>query len=152
MLIARGFIEATQDGGSNFGSYASRAVAQLEPGDGTWAGAVGMTSIVEQFVLPDQAVGQLEAARSRLDGLETTRADHDRAVLDYYLGGAVMNRRGFAEAAAIHMRSADALAEIEPTSMIRLWSAAGAAMSLTQLGRASDAQSVVGLEWPTPWT
>jgi predicted ATPase/class 3 adenylate cyclase len=139
LLVARAFMEASQDGISDFVSFAGRALQYLEPGDGVWSAAMGMTSIVEQIFFPETATTALEHALQQLDGKHTEGADHDRAMLGFYLGGALMNRRDYAAASEVQLRSGAALTTIEPTSLIRLWSAAGAAMSLTMLGRSGGA-------------
>ena len=135
LLVARAFMEASQDGISDYLSFAGQALQYLQPGDGVWSAAIGMTSIVDQIFAPEAAVSTLDSARRQVDGKDTEGADHDRAVLGFYLGGALMNVRDYEAARAVQTESADALAAIEPTSLIRLWSTAGAAMSLTMLGR-----------------
>ena len=80
-------------------------------------------------------------------------------MLGFYLGGALMNGRDYEAARAVQTESADALAAIEPTSLIRLWSTAGAAMSLTMLGRPDAALELLNevaaladwTDWSADW-
>ena len=46
-----------------------------------------MTSVVNQMFAPDLAVPSLEEALERINDQTSASADHDRAVLDFYLGG-----------------------------------------------------------------
>jgi hypothetical protein len=105
---------------------------------------------------PDLAVPALEEARERIDGLQSAAADHDRAMLDFYLGGALMSQRAYERAVATQLRAARLLETLAPTSLIRLWSVAGAVMSLTMLDRLADAtamlDSVEGLAGWTDWS
>jgi predicted ATPase/class 3 adenylate cyclase len=153
VLVARAYLEATQDGTSDFVSIAAQALQYLTPGDGVWSAALGMTSIANQMFAPDLAVPSLEEALERIDDQTSMSADHDRAVLDFYLGGALMSQRAYERAADTQLRSARLLETLEPTSLIRLWSAAGAAMSLTMLDRFDDASTVLDTVAPLAgWT
>ncbi len=146
-------MEASQDGISDYLSFAGQALPYLQPGDGVWSAAIGMTSIVDQIFAPAMAESTLKTARRQVAGNDTEGADHDRAVLGFYLGGALMNGRDYDAALAVQMESADALAAIEPTSLIRLWCAAGAAMSLTMLGRSGAALELLDQVAPlADWT
>ncbi len=106
LLVARAFMEASQDGISDYLSFAGQALQYLQPGDGVWSAAVGMTSIVEQIFLPEHAATTLDGARRQLDGNESEGADHDRATLGFYLGGALMNARDYDAARAVQLESA----------------------------------------------
>ena len=66
-------MEASQDGISDYLSFAGQALQYLQPGDGVWSAAIGMTSIVEQIFAPEAAVATLEGARRQLDGNGTRR-------------------------------------------------------------------------------
>ncbi len=95
LLVASAYMQATADGSSGFAPIAAEALQYLEPGDGVWSGAVGLTSIPLQMFAPADAVLDLEAAAVRLDGLDGADADHDRATLDFYLAGAVDESSSF---------------------------------------------------------
>jgi predicted ATPase len=153
LLIAQAYIEATQDGTSDFMSIAAKALQYLTPGDGVWAGASGMTSVVNQMFAPAVAVPALEDAFEQIGEQTSAAAEHDRAVLLFYLGGALMSQRSYERAAETQMRAVRLLEALEPTSLIRLWSAAGAVMSLTMLGRFGDASAVLdAVEALAGWT
>jgi hypothetical protein len=153
LLVARAFLEATQDGTSDFVSIAAQALQYLTPGDGVWSAAFGMTSVVNQMFAPQVAVPALEEAIARIDGVTSAAADHDRAMLGFYLGGALMSGREYERAAETQLQAASLLETIEPTSLVRLWSAAGAVMSLTMLDRFDDASMVLGTFAPLAgWT
>ncbi len=143
LLVARAYLEATQDGTSNFVAIAAEALQYLTPGDGVWSAAFGMTSVANQMFAPELAVPSLEEALERIRSQTSASADHDRAVLHFYLGGALMNQRAYERAAETQLRAARLLETVEPTSLIRFWSAAGAAMSLTMLDRFDDAAAVL---------
>jgi predicted ATPase/class 3 adenylate cyclase len=159
LLVARAFVEATQDGTSDFLSFAAQALDYLTPGDGVWSAAFGMTSVVDQMLAPDKAVPALEDALARIEGQTSAAADHDRAMLQFYLGGALMSLRDYERAAETQLRAAHSLETIEPTSLARLWTAAGAAMSLTVLGRFDDAAAALDdvsalagwTDWSVDW-
>jgi predicted ATPase/class 3 adenylate cyclase len=159
LLVASAYVEATQDGTSDFAAIAREALAYLTPGDGVWSAALGMTSIVAQMFAPDFAVPELEAALSRLDGTSSVAAAHDRAVIGFYLGGALMSARDHERAAALQLEAARVLDTIEPTSLVRLWTASGAAMSLTLLGRLEEATNALDevamlsgwTDWSVDW-
>ena len=53
LLVARAFMEASQDGISDYLSFAGQALQYLQPGDGVWSAAIGMTSIVDQIFAPE---------------------------------------------------------------------------------------------------
>ena len=156
LLLASAYVEATQDGSSNFVSIAEQALEYLTPGDGVWSAALGMTSVANQMFAPHIAVPSLEDALERIDHHTSASADHDRAVLLFYLGGALMSQRAYERATETQLRAARLLETVEPTSLIRLWSAAGAAMSLTMLGRFDDAfgvlEDVASLAGWTDWS
>jgi predicted ATPase/class 3 adenylate cyclase len=159
LLVARAYVEATQDGSSDFVAIAAPALEYLEPGDGVWSGALAMTLVLQQMFLPDAAVAALEDAMERVADQSSTAADHDRAVLHFYLGGALMSQRAYARAADTQLHAARLLASVEPTSLIRLWTAAGAAMSLTMVERYDDAAAVLDdvaslagwTDWSVDW-
>jgi hypothetical protein len=159
LLVARAFVEATQDGTSDFLSFAARALDDLTPGDGVWSAAFGMTSVIDQMFAPERAVPAFEDALRRIDGQTSTAADHDRATLQFYLGGALMSDRQYERAVLTQLQAAGRLESIEPTSLIRLWTASGAAMSLTVLGRYGDASGVLDdvaalagwTDWSVDW-
>ena len=159
LLVARAYVEATQDGTSDFRLRAAEALRYLTPGDGVWSAALGMTSVVEQMFGPETAVPALQEAIASIDGLMSATADHDRAVLGFYLGGALMNQRRYEVAAQTQLEAARRLEVIEPTSLVRLWTGSGAAMSLTMLGHldeASDALDEVShlagwTDWSADW-
>ena len=140
-------------------SIAAQALQYLTPGDGVWSAALGMTSVVNQMFAPDLAVPSLEEALERIDDQISTSADHDRAILHFYLGGALMSQRAYERAADTQLRAARFLETLEPTSLIRLWSAAGAVMSLTMLDRFDDASAVLDdvaslagwTDWSVDW-
>ena len=73
------------------------ALEHLTPGDGAWSGAIGLTSIPLQMFVPADIVPVLVDHRAELDGLDGTGADVDRATIDFYLGGALLNLRRFDE-------------------------------------------------------
>jgi tetratricopeptide (TPR) repeat protein len=153
LLVARAYAEATQDGTSDFRAIAAEALRYLRPGDGVWSAALGMTSVFEQMFAPDTAVQSLQEALEHIEDQNSATADHDRAVLRFYLGGALMNQRAYESASETQLRAARALEAIEPTSLIRLWTAAGAAMSLTLLDRYDDANAVLdGVGALAGWT
>jgi hypothetical protein len=160
LLAARAYLEATEDGSSGFRTIAVEALSHLTPGDGVWSGAVGLTSVPLQFFAPADAVPALERDRARLDGLTGDGADHDRAMLDFYIGGALMNLRRFDQATAVFVRSATVLEEVEPSSLVRLWSTCGASLGLTLDGRAEDALAALDAvshlidwtEWAVEWS
>jgi predicted ATPase/class 3 adenylate cyclase len=153
LLVARAYLDATEDGSSAFAPIAAEALRHLVPGDGVWSAAVGLTSIPMQMFAPADAVLDLEASRARLDDLESPDADHDRAMLDFYLGGALMNLRRFEDATAVLLRSAATLTTLEPTSLIRLWSVSGAAIGRTLLGQPRAALDLLDSVEPlTDWT
>jgi predicted ATPase/class 3 adenylate cyclase len=139
LLAARSFMDATEDGSSGFAALAGEALKHLKPGDGTWSGALGLTSIPIQMFAPADIVPFLTQQRSRLDGLVNTDADVDRATVDFYLAGALMNLRRLGEATDVFVRSATVMNQVEPTNLIRLWSVAGAAIGQTLLGRPGEA-------------
>jgi hypothetical protein len=112
-----------------------------------------MTSVANQMFAPAVAAPALEDAFEQIGGQTSEAADHDRALLLFYLGGALMSQRSYERAAETQLRAARLLETLEPTSLIRLWSAAGAAMSLTMLGRFGDASAVLdGVEALAGWT
>jgi predicted ATPase/class 3 adenylate cyclase len=156
LLLARAYIEGTADGTSEFGGMALQAVQHLQPGDGVWAGAVGLASVPLQMFAPDHEVPRLNRARARLDGLDGAEADHDRAVLDFHLGGALLNQRRFDLGTEVFLRSASTMRSLEPLSLYRLWSASGAAIGQTALGQPGEAlatlDDVVALANWTDWT
>ena len=94
--------------------------------------------------------------RGRIDGQVSATADHDRAVLGFYLGGALMNQRAYELAAETQLDAARRLEVIEPTSLLRLWTGAGAAMSFTMLGHLDEASAAIdevsGLAGWTDWS
>jgi tetratricopeptide (TPR) repeat protein len=143
LLVARAFLEASEDGVSDYVSFASRALEYLNPGDGVWSAAMGMTSVPSQMFLPDEPATKLEAALAALDDAHASGAEHDRAMLLYYRGGALMNLRQYEHAADMELRSAAILAALEPTSLIRLFAASAAAISLTMLHDVDRAHSVL---------
>src|SRR6185295_15511106 len=138
---ARSYLDATEDGSSPFAPTAHLALEHLTPGDGAWSGAVGLTSIPQQMFLPGDIVPVLVEHRSELDDLIGAGADVDRATIDFYLAGALLNLRRFDEGTDVFRRSAEVMETIEPTSLIRLWSASGAAIGQTLTG---DADAAVG--------
>jgi hypothetical protein len=153
VLVARAYGDATEDGSSPFAFLAREALEYLEPGDGVWAGALGLTAIPMQIFGPADAAADLEAARARLDGLQGDDADHDRATLDFYLGGALLNDRRLDAGTEVFQRSAATMARLEPTSLVRLWSASGVAIGQTLLGRADDALDTLDeVEALVSWT
>jgi hypothetical protein len=153
VLTARAYLEATQDGTSNFVAIANEALPYLTPGDGVWAGTFGLTSVVNHMFAPDLAVPALEAARQRLDDQGSAAADHDRAMLDFYLGGALMSQRAYERAVGVQLRAAQLLGALAPTSLFRLWTMAGAVMSLTMLDRFVDAAAMLDAVAPLAgWT
>ena len=106
-----------------------------------------------QMFAPADALLDLDAARVRLEGLEGADADHDRATLDFYLAGTLMNLRRFDEATTVFTRSAVSMAALEPTSLIRLWAASGAAIGQTLLGDPDAAmETLAEVELLTDWT
>jgi predicted ATPase/class 3 adenylate cyclase len=143
LLVARAFLEASEDGISDYVSFASRALEFLHPGDGVWSAAMGMTSVASQMFLPNEPAATLEAALTALDDARAPGAEHDRAMLLYYRGGALMNLRQYERAAELESRSAEILAALEPTSLIRLFAASAEAISLTLLGDVDRAHSVL---------
>ena len=159
LLMARAYLEATQDGTSDFVSIAAQALQYLTPGDGVWSAALGMTSVTNQMFAPEFAVPSLEEALVRIGDHTSPSADHDRAVLHFYLGGALMSQRAYERAAETQLQAARLLELLEPTSLIRLWSAAGAVMSLTMLDRFDDASAVLDTvaslagwtDWSVDW-
>jgi predicted ATPase/class 3 adenylate cyclase len=156
LLIARAYMDGTEDGASDFGRVAQQALGHLAPGDGVWAGAVGLTSVPLQMFAPDDEVPRLDRARARLDGLVGADADHDRAVLDFYLAGALMNQRRFDRGTEVFVRSVAVMRSLEPTSLFRLWSASGAAIGQTMLDEPGQAlrtlDEVADLAGWTDWT
>ena len=156
LLVARAYVEATQDGTSDFRLRAAEALRYLTPGDGVWSAALGMTSVVEQMFGPDRAVPALQEAIASIDGQVSATADHDRAVLGFYLGGALMNQRAYELAAETQLEAARRLEVIEPTSLVRLWTGSGAAMSFTMLGQLDEASAAIdevsGLAGWTDWS
>ncbi len=156
LLVARAYVEATQDGTSDFRLRAADALRYLTPGDGVWSAALGMTSVVEQMFAPDRAVPALQEAIASIDDQVSATADHDRAVLGFYLGGALMNQRAYELAAETQLEAARRLEVIEPTSLVRLWTGAGAAMSFTMLGQLDEASAAIdevsGLAGWTDWS
>ncbi len=139
LLAARSYMDATEDGSSDFAVTAGEALRYLHPGDGVWSGALGLTSIPVQMFAPADIAPFLTEQRGRLDGLEGSDAEVDRATVDFYLAGAIMNLRRFDEATDVFARAAATMAGIEPTNLIRLWSVAGAAIGQTLGGRPDDA-------------
>ncbi len=156
LLVARAYVEATQDGSSDFRLRAAEALPYLTPGDGVWSAALGMTSVVEQMFGPDVAVPALQEAIASIDGQVSVSADHDRAVLGFYLGGALMNQGAYELAAETQLEAARRLEIIEPTSLLRLWTGSGAAMSFTMLDRLDEASAAIdevsGLAGWTDWS
>ena len=156
LLVASAYVEATQDGTSDFRLHAADALRYLTPGDGVWSAALGMTSVVEQMFAPDRAVPALQEAIASIDDQASAPADHDRAVLGFYLGGALMNQRAYELAAETQLEAARRLEVIEPTSLVRLWTGAGAAMSFTMLGQLEEASAAIdevsGLAGWTDWS
>ena len=73
--MASAYLEATQDGTSDFVSIAAQALQYLTPGDGVWSAALGMTSVANQMFAPDLAVPSLEEALERIDGHTSASAD-----------------------------------------------------------------------------
>ena len=156
LLTARAYMDGTEDGASDFGSVAREALQHLVPGDGVWGSALGLTSVPLQMFAPDGELPRLDRARARLETLEGPDADHDRAALDFYRGGALMNARRFGPATETFTRSVSTMSTVEPTSLFRLWSTSGAAIGLTMLGDPDQAlctlDEVADLaEW-TDWT
>jgi predicted ATPase/class 3 adenylate cyclase len=160
LLLARAYMDGTEDGASDFAGVAHEAVAHLRPGDGVWAGGVGLESVALQMFAPAREIPRLEVARARLDGLGGREADHDRAVLDFYLGGALMNARRFDRGTEVFLGSVGTMCVLEPRSLFRLWSASGAAIGQTVLGRPDEAlgtlDEVAALadwtDWTVEWT
>jgi predicted ATPase/class 3 adenylate cyclase len=156
LLLAHAYMDGTEDGASDFAGVALQAAQHLRPGDGVWAGAVGLASVPLQMFAPLDEVPRLEAARASLDGLDGSAVEHDRAVLDFYLGGALMNARRFDQGTKVFLRSVATMSTLEPTSLFRLWSASGAAIGQTLLGRPQDAlrtlDEVESLADWTDWT
>ena len=115
-----------------------------------------MTSVVEQMFGPDVAVPTLQEAIASIDGQVSVTADHDRAVLGFYLGGALMNQGAYELAAETQLEAARRLEVIEPTSLVRLWTGSGATMSFTMLGRLDEASAAIdevsGLAGWTDWS
>jgi tetratricopeptide (TPR) repeat protein len=156
LLTASAYLEATQDGTSNFVAIATEALPYLTPGDGVWAGTYGLTSVVNHMFAPELAVPALEAAHERLPDDGSATSDHDRAMLDFYLGGALMSARAYERAVDTQLRAARRLETLAPTSLFRLWTVAGAVMSLTMLDRFADAgamlDTVASLAGWTDWS
>ncbi len=153
LLVARAYLDATEDGSSAFAPIAVQALEYLRPGDGVWSAAIGLTSIPMQMFAPADAIEDLQMARERVDPLDGSDADHDRAVLDFYSAGALMNLRRFDDATTVFLRSAATMTQLEPTSLIRLWSGSGAAIGRTLLGQPDVALDLLDdLEPLTGWT
>jgi predicted ATPase/class 3 adenylate cyclase len=159
LLATRAYMDATEDGSSAFAQFAVEALQYLSPGDGAWSAAFGLTSIPMQMFAPADALLNLDRARAQLDSLHGADPDHDRAMLDFYIGGTLMNLRRYADAVATFKRSAGVLASLEPTSIVRLWSACGAAIGQTLLGRPRDALATLDevdslvdwTDWAVEW-
>ncbi len=100
LLFARAFVEGTQDGTGSFGALARASLEGLHPGDGMWAGALGMTSVPMQLFAPLDVLPQLEEAEAQLQGISGTDAEGDRAMLGFFLGSTLMNARRFEEGTA----------------------------------------------------
>jgi hypothetical protein len=149
-------MDGTEDGASDFGTVAHQALEHLVPGDGVWAAAVGLTSVPLQMFAPHDEMPRLDRARARLDGLDGPDADHDRAVLDFYRGGALMNERRFDLATETFARSVSTMRSLEPRSLFRLWSASGTAIGQTMLDEPHEAlrtlDDVAALADWTDWT
>ena len=137
-------------------SFAGEALQYLKPGDGMWSAAVAMTSIPEQMFIPERPTLVLEEALGQLDGDESPGAEQDRATLLLYLSGARMSMRRHDEAREMQLRAAEILRALEPTSIIRLWAVAAAAMTTALLGGVDEArelsESVSSLADWTDWS
>ena len=131
------YLEASEDGISDYVSFAGEALQYLQPGDGVWSAAVGddvdrradvrarsarppnsrrrsANSTATRRPAPNRTVRRCSSTWRRPDELRRLRRDAGRC-------------------SSARPRSCAAL---EPTSIIRLWAAAAAAMSLTMLGAA----------------
>ncbi|MGZ4693246.1 MAG: ATP-binding protein, partial [Acidimicrobiales bacterium] len=159
LLTIRAYMDATEDGSSGFAATARDALVHLQPGDGVWSAAIGLTSIPQQMFVSAEIVPVLAGHRERLEGLAGAEADFDRATIDFYLAGALMNLRRFDDATEVFLRSAATMAALDPTSLVRLWSAAGAAIGQTLCGRPEQALAtldevaalVAWTDWGVEW-
>jgi hypothetical protein len=74
-------------------------------------------------------------------------------MLDFYLAGALMSQRAYERALGTQLRAARLLETLAPTSLFRLWTVAGAVMSLTMLDRLADATEMLDTVTPLAgWT
>ena len=80
-------------------------------------------------------------------------------MLGFFLGSTLMNARRFEEGTGTLEQSAARLAAVEPTSIIRIWSAAGSAIGHVLLGRVDAAllalaqvEELIGwTDWDAEW-
>ena len=79
LLVARAFLQASEDGISDYVRYASEAMQYLRLGDGVWTSALAMTTVAAQMFVPAQPAAEFEDALAQLDGDPSPGAEQDRA-------------------------------------------------------------------------